>query len=146
MNLKNYSSSVPVINSIGRIEHRLAQAGATHIAKSYEKERPVGLIFQIPINGFPMTFKLPAKSEKVYDFMLKQKNKPPKKEALLNLRMQADRTAWKILSDWIDIQVSLVQLDQAEAVEVFLAYSYDIITDKTLFEKMKESDYKLLEN
>lgn len=40
MNLKNYTSSVPVINSIAKIEHRLAQAGATHIAKEYDRERP----------------------------------------------------------------------------------------------------------
>lgn len=144
MNLKNYTSSVPVINSIARIEHRLAQAGASHIAKSYEKERPIGMIFQIPVKDIPMTFKLPAKTEKVFEFMLKQKNKPPKREALNNLKLQADRTAWKILADWIDIQVSIIQLDQAEPVEVFLPYSYDGKTDKTLFEKMKETNFKLL--
>ncbi len=71
MNLKNYTSGVPTPNSISRIENKLAQAGATHIAKSYDKERPVGIIFQIPINGTPMTFKLPAKTDRAFDFMVK---------------------------------------------------------------------------
>lgn len=144
MNLKNYTSSVPVISSITRIEHRLSQAGATHIAKQYDKERPVGMIFQIPINNVPMTFKLPAKATKVYDYMIKQRARPPQQSQKEAIQMQADRTSWKILSDWIDIQVSLIQLDQAEAVEVFLPYAYDGKNDRTLFEKMKETNFKLL--
>lgn len=147
MNLKNYTSSVPVINSIGRIEHRLAQAGATFISKAYAEDksgRPIGMIFQIPVKDVPVTFKLPAKTERVFDYMIKLRNRPPnesQKEAIL---MQADRTAWKILSDWIEIQVSLIQLDQAEAIEVFLLYVYDGKSDKTLFDKMKDGGFKQL--
>lgn len=144
MNLKNYTSSVPVINSIGRIEHRLAQSGATHIAKTYDKERPIGMIFQIPVNNIPMTFKLPAKTDKVFEHMIKQRSRPPQPSQKDAIRMQADRTAWKILSDWVEIQVSLIQLDQAEAVEVFLPYVYDGKKDQTLFDKMKEANFKLL--
>ena len=144
MNIKNYTSSVPVINSIGKIEFRLAQAGATHIAKSYEREKPTGMIFQIPVNNTPLTFKLPAKIEKVRDYLINQRNKPPKPEARKTIELQAERTAWKILADWIDIQVSLIQLDQAEPAEVFLPYSYNPATDQTLFEIVKSSGFKLL--
>lgn len=147
MNLKNYTSSVPVINSIGRIEHRLAQAGATFISKAYAEDksgRSIGMIFQIPVNNVPVTFKLPAKTERVFDFMIKQRNRPPKQSQKEAILMQADRTAWKILSDWIDIQVSMIQLDQAEAIEIFLPYVYDGKTDRTLFDKMKEGNFKQL--
>jgi hypothetical protein len=48
MNIKNYTSSVPIGNSISKIEHRLAQAGATHISKSYEEGKPIGMMFQKP--------------------------------------------------------------------------------------------------
>lgn len=144
MNLKNYTSSVPVISSITRIEHRLAQAGAMYVTKSYEKERPIGMIFQMPVNDIPMTFKLPAKSDKVFEHMIKQRSRPPKASQREAIRMQADRTSWKILSDWIDIQVSLIQLDQAEAVEVFLPYIFDGRNNRTLYESMKENNFKLL--
>ena len=146
MNLKNYTSSVSVISSITRIEHRLAQTGATHIAKSYEKERPIGMMFQVPVNQIPMTFKLPAKADRVFDYMIKQRSRPPKPAQRDAIRMQADRTAWKILSDWVDVQVTLIQIDQAEAIEVFLPYTYDVKNDQTLFEKMKNSNFKLLTN
>ena len=68
------------------------------------------MIFQIPINGNPMTFKLPAKTDRVFDFMVRQRARPPKENQLEAIRKQADRTGWKILSDWIDIQVSIIQL------------------------------------
>lgn len=144
MAIKNYTSTVPMLNSIQRIEHRLSQAGASHIAKSYENEKPIGMIFQIKSNEIPMTFKLPAKADRVFEWMKMQRRKPPTKAQSESLRNQADRTAWKILSDWVDIQISLIELDQAEAIEVFLPYAYNGSKDQTLFEQIKGNNYKLL--
>ncbi len=146
MNLKNYTSSVPAMNSIQRIEFKLAQAGATHIAKTYEDEKPIGIIFQIPINDVPMTFKLPAKTEKVYDYMRMQRRKSPTKSQAEALKLQAERTGWKILSDWIDLQISMIQIQHVEVMEIFLPYLYDGKSNKTLFEKMKTNNFKLLSN
>ncbi len=145
--LKNYTSTVSVIKSISRIEDRLARAGATHIAKIYEEGstgRPIGMIFQISSNDIPMTFKLPAKIEAVFKVFM-QEMKKPRSSTKANIKAQADRTAWKILSDLIDIQVSLIQLNQVEAIEVFLPYMYDSKSDRTLFEKMKQENFKMLE-
>lgn len=144
MAIKNYTSTVPMSNSIARIEHRLAQAGATHIAKSYENEKPTGMIFQILHNNVPMSFKLPAKARRVYQYLRMQRKKPPTKSQDEALRLQSDRTAWKILSDWIDIQVSMIELDQAEAVEIFLPYTYDGKSDKTLFEKLRDNNFQFM--
>jgi len=141
--LKNYTSNVPVTTSINRIEHRLSTVGASPISKMYQEKHPVGMIFQLKINDMPMTFKLPAKIDAVFNVFWKEIRRPrPGTET--NIRNQAERTAWKILSEWIDIQVSLIQLEQADAVEVFLSYSYDPKADKTLFEKVKEGSLKLL--
>lgn len=90
MNLKNYTSSVSVINSISKIEHRLACAGATHIAKIYEEGgtgRPIGMIFQINSNGVPMNFKLPAKTESVFK-ILWQEIRKPRPETKANIKAQ----------------------------------------------------------
>jgi hypothetical protein len=113
MPIKNYTSTVPILDSISRIEYRLAQAGAMHIAKSYAEDKsgkPTGMMFQIMIENIPMTFKLPAKADNVYKYLRMQRKKLPTKAQDEGLRMQADRTAWKILNDWIDIQVSMIEL------------------------------------
>jgi hypothetical protein len=146
LNLKNYTSTVPVINSINKIEYRLAQAGATHIGKTYEKERPTGLMFQLMINNIPNTFQIPAKTEKVYHYMYSQKRKRPTAIQADSIRQQADRTAWKILADWVDIQITLIQMEQAEAAEIFLPYHFNHKTGQTLFQEVKENNFKYLLN
>ena len=143
--IKNYTSSVPMLTSISRIEYRLAKAGALHIAKSYKNEMPVGMMFQLDNGkGIPLTFKLPAKTDKVFEWLRYQRKRPPTKSQLAQLEQQANRTAWKILSDWIDIQISMIEIGHTEAMQVFLPYAYDVNEDKTLYEKIKETNFKML--
>lgn len=145
MNIKNHTSGVPSDRSVNLIEHRLIGAGATHIAKIYDGEpkRLKGITFQIPLNGVPLLFKLPAKTESVFKVLWAEVRRP-QPNTKKNIEDQAERTAWKILADWVDIQISMIKLDQAEFIEVFLPYSYDPRKDQTLFEKFKENNFKQL--
>ena len=132
MNLKNYTSSVSVVNSINKIEHRLVSAGATHIAKVYDDEKNVkGITFQIPVNDKPLIFKLPAKSESVFNVLWGGVRRP-RPETKENIQQQAARTAWKLLSDWVDIQISLIKIQQVELLEVFLPYCWDPLKIKLI--------------
>jgi len=145
MNLRNYTSSVPVINSISKIEFKLVKAGALHIAKSYSKDRadiPIGMKFQLVDNRL---YELPANVDKVYNFMLMQRKNPPTDAQAEQLRSQAQRTAWKNLSDWVDILTSLTALDQVEVEEAFFPYLYDGKRNNTLYHILKENNFKLLE-
>lgn len=144
MAIKNYTSTVPMVNAIARIEHRLAQAGATDINKTYEGGKPTGMIFRIIVENQPVTFKLPAKVDRVLNHLKMLRKKPPTKTQLESLKAQADRTAWKILNDWIDIQVSMIELEQAEPMEIFMPYLYDPQSKQTLFEKAKENQFRQL--
>lgn len=148
MNLKNYTSSVPVERSIMMIEKLLMDAGALNISKSMNPEtREVeGVIFLINVNQKPILFKLPSKVEQCYKIMMKEVSarSATKKEVLNNKKAQAQRTAWKLLYDWVSIQVSMIQIEQVELMEVFLPYAYDMKNDQTFFQKMKDSGFKQL--
>lgn len=143
--LKNYTSQVPASRSISYIEQKLAQNGARQILKTYDDNgRCSGICFVIPIDGIDMPYKLPAKvaeCEKVLTSNLTRRSKPEKRK---KIPAQAERTAWKILSDWVEAQMAMIELAQVEPMEVFLPYVYDYQKEQTFFEAIKAKGYKVL--
>lgn len=145
MNLKNYTSTVPAVTSMGRIETALVKAGATDISKKYENGICVAITFRMVENGQPLFFKLPARVEHCFQVLWREVKKPQAgtKE---KTRDQAERTAWKIVSDWVEIQLSMILLEQAVALQVFLPYVYNPATETTFFEQLEQSNFKMLSN
>lgn len=146
MNLKNYTSEVPASSSLTKIEKYLVQSGATDINKKYSEGICVSINFRMQVGDIPLFIRLPAKVNACFKVMWEQIVQP-KKGTEQRIREQAERTAWKIISDWVEIQFSMIQLEQAEAIEVFLPYVYNPATDQTFFQQIKEKNYKgLLSN
>jgi len=145
MALKNYTSTVSASKSISYIETKLAQNGASQILKLYDEEKRVsGICFIIPMNGFDMPFKLPARVKECEKVLLNNLSRRARPETKKRISAQAERTAWKILSDWVEAQMAMVELSQVELIQVFLAYVYDHAQNKTYFEKIKEKGIQKL--
>ena len=142
--IKNYTSSVPSSRSVQHIEDKLVQHGAKNILKLYEDKKLVGIAFIMDLNGQDLPFRLPARIYNV-EKMLRSKIKRPRSGTLKNIAQQAERTAWKLLSDWVDIQVSLVDLQQVKFLEIFLPYVYDHLKEETYFEKLEKTNFKHLQ-
>jgi hypothetical protein len=143
VNLKNYTSVVPAMNSAADIEKLLVEAGATSISKWYEEKQLKGFLFQMPLNGQMLVFRLPANEELVVALMLKQARNPDAKKRL-SIRAQAQRTAWRTLHEWVQIQVAMIQLKQLEPLQVFLPYNYDQATGATFYDQVRGGSVKLL--
>lgn len=143
MNLRNYTSTVPVEKSVAAIERLLAEAGATHIIRTYAEKRLTGFIFALAVAGKSITFKLPANPAAVKNILAKEM-KRPRAGTLKLLQEQSERTAWKLLHEWVAIQISLIQMGQADAVQVFLPYVYDTLKGETLYEIHKANGFKAL--
>jgi hypothetical protein len=144
MNIKNCTSTVAVERSVSLIEKNLVAVGATHIAKMYGPTGDlIGVIFQINIDGAPLSFRLPARWEKVFDKMWREVRKP-RPDTEKRLREQAQRTAWKLLYDQIAVQVSNVLIDQQDAAETFFPYLYDGKRNATIYELAKSTGFKQL--
>lgn len=147
-NLRNRTSTVPPQRTISAIEDMLGQAGAVHIGKTYDNGEVVGFLFQLLVEGKPITFKLPCRWEPVESLLFPdkerrtwKKNFQKRKEAN---REQAKRTAWRLMHDWISVQLAMIQLEQAEAMQVFLPYAYDSANDMTFFDHIREGGFKQL--
>ncbi len=146
MNIKNYTSTVPASTSISRIQKVLVELGATDISMKYDPTTKIliAISFRIVITGqMPMFFQLPAKVGPCFDVLWKEV-KRPQPDTKRKTFEQAERTAWKIVSDWVEIQAAMILLEQAEPLQIFLPYVYDPSKDITFYDQLKENKFKLL--
>lgn len=143
MNLKNYTSETPAINSMGKIERSLVEAGATHISKEYKDGVCVAFYFQLIVNNKQISFRLPARVEECFKVMYAE-YKRPQADTKTKVRSQAERTAWKIVCDWVDVQLSMIRLEQVEPLQIFLPYAYDFKSGQTFYERIQDGGFKLL--
>ena len=147
MNLKNYSSTVPADRSLQLIEKILIDLGASNISKSINENKKVdGIVFMIAVNGIPTLFKLKARVDEVFKRMWKEVSPRTahKKETKDRVIEQANRTGWKLAYDRILMDATDIELGNMELMELFLTRAYDMKNNKTLFEKIKETNFKLL--
>lgn len=141
--LRNYTSEVPPAKSQAAIEQLLVAAGAATISKFYLEGRCSGFFFQLPVGPQLLAFKLPANAEAVYQQALRAARSLDARKRTL-LRAQAERTAWKTLYEWVQIQLDMVALRQLDVLQVLLPYQYDEASEKTLYERVASADFQLL--
>ena len=157
MFLKNYTSAVPVSQTIYRIEQVLIKCGVTGIMKEYAGTNGeiTAITFQIPAPAGKLTIRLPADKEKALDALwldyvdgdkLNAKGDAiegwgtRKQKRRASFADQAERTAWKIVQDWIEVQMSMIQMKQADTLQVFLPYVYD--GRRTYYDALKETNFR----
>jgi len=143
MTIKNYTSEMPVEKSMGKIEKNLVAAGGRKIMKEYNDSHVCTAIsFQLPVNDKILSFQLPANVDAIYKLLISEYTRPTERSFEI-CRAQSERTVWKLISDWVEVQISMIKLEQAEILQVFLPYLHD--GKQSFFEKCVKSDFKLLE-
>lgn len=143
--IKNFSTSISVEKTIAEIEKMLSKYGATKIMKEYDEfGNPTRLFFAIMTEHGEMPVKLPVNTDKVLDVFKIQVSdgKLPRKfwggEWAVE---QANRVGWRIIKDWLDAQLTVLQIEMVKVKELFLPYAYDARSDQTLFQKMEKSGF-----
>jgi len=136
--IKNYTSSTPAAQSVDKIEKMLVEAGAVNVMKLFSEKRLSGIAFILSINGKQYPIKLPAKTKESEELLLKQVKRPRSTTRKLVLA-QAERTAWKILADWVELQITLIKLKHRQPLEAFFSDIYDIRKNETFYESLKNS-------
>lgn len=144
MNLKNYTTSVPVSTTIARIESFLMECGASGIAKQCSNGTVDSLFFEINVGDTRRLIKLPANIPGVHEWFWREylTSRKQARKSRDEFKDQASRTAWRIMEDWVRVQVSLIKLKQADFLQVFLPYLWD--GNQTYYEFLKESKFKQL--
>jgi len=119
MAISNYTTKVDFYKTIGEIQKELAEHGARKIVIDYnDTGLPTNLTFMIDWNSQMIGFALPCN----YRGVLKAMEKAKVTRSLCT-EDQALRVAWRIIKDWVEAQMAIVEADVASMAEVFLPYA-----------------------
>ena len=141
MALLNYTTKIDADKTVGEIAKMLSKNGAQAVLTEYDEvdSYVTALSFRINVSGQLISFRLPSDWKPVLK-VLESDNKVPRS---LKHRDQAVRVAWRILKDWVEAQMALVQTRMVSTEQVFLPYA--IMNDgKTLGERFADSPKLLL--
>jgi hypothetical protein len=115
MPLLNYTTKVDVYTTIGAIQGQLVKHGAKKIMQEYDDAgRITALSFQIDTPNGLRAIKLPANAEPVRRVLAKQKVKCDVE--------QSERVAWRIIKDWVEAQMAILESEMVQMDEIFLPY------------------------
>ena len=115
MPIKNYTTKVDVYTTIGAIQGCLVKHGARQIMQNYDDNgEPQALCFSIETPFGMRGVKLPANVEAIQRVLLQQKVKCDK--------AQAARVAWRIVKDWVEAQMAILESEMVGMDEIFLPY------------------------
>lgn len=130
MPIKNFTTKVSVEQTINDLQKILSKAKASAIMTEYGPDGlPSALSFRVNVKGTDINFGLPVNFTGVTAAL--QRDREYRDAA------HARRVAWRIVKDWCDSQMALIDAGQAELAQVFLPYA------KT---QSGETFYKYLQN
>ena len=132
MPIKNYTTKVPAVQTVGEIQGLLAAHGVHKVMMDYSDSGKVEAVtFGLMLNGTMARFRIDAKPDGVSAVM--------KKDGIKSDGAQAERIAWRNVKDWIAAQLALVETEQATMEQVFLPYL--LFGERTLYQKMLDSGF-----
>lgn len=143
MPILNYTTTIDPMKTVAEIQRALGRHGARRVTVEYDEAgRPVGLSFAIETPEGPRAFRLPAKIDGVLAALGKSVGKGRVTRSMVN-REHAGRVAWRILKDWIEAQLALVEAELVDVEEVLLPYMLDGSGRQTFYEVVKERHLSL---
>lgn len=121
MALLNYTTKIDPDKTAAEITRCLTQHGAQAIMTEYDPSTTwiSALSFKITVNEQTMGFRLPCDWQPVFQIL----QKDPKVPRANSTKDQAIRTAWRIVKDWVEAQMALVETKMVTTQQVFLPYA-----------------------
>ena len=130
MPILNYTTKIDADQTAGEIRIILRRHKAKKILEEYdEKDRLAALSFIIDTPTGEKGIRLPANVKGVVEAL--------RKENVLKDYDHAERVAWRIIKDWTEAQMAIIDAGMASMEEVFFPYLLGP-DNKTLFEQYQE--------
>lgn len=128
MPILNYTTTVPAVKSAGEIQGILVAHKAKSILMNYDDHGSIeSLTFFAATPLGERLFRLPVDTEAVFKVLQKQfpgrrtyYSDTAKRDA--TQRAQAERVAWRIMKDWVEAQMAILEAQMVTLDQVFLPY------------------------
>jgi hypothetical protein len=132
MPILNYTTKITPQKTVNEIQGLLGRCKqVTMVTVEYGGGEVTAVLFAIMVSGSEVHFRLPCNAEGVLKALTRDR---------VDFRYRnldhAKCVAWRIVKDWVEGQLALVDANQAQLAEVFLPYA--IINGQTVF-KMFEA-------
>jgi hypothetical protein len=138
MPILNYTTKVPAAKTVAEIQSVLGSKGATHVSIDYRDGKPMAVEFGLKLQQSILHFRLPCDVGGV-ERALRKVNRV----TIARDHEQCERIAWRIVKDWVEAQMALVEAGQAEVAEVFMPYAIDQSSGMTMFQALKSKQLAL---
>jgi len=140
--LLDYTTSVPVSRTVAQIQARLVEHGARAVMMEYDdRGRIKALAFNVIMPNGELPIRLPIDTAATLKVLQRQyaNREIPARYANED---HAYRVAWRIIKDWVEAQMSLLETEMVKMQEIFLPY---VITPggQTIYQVMASKGFLL---
>jgi hypothetical protein len=146
--IKNYTTTISVEKTINEIELLLTRYGARKILKEYDDNQVIThLTFMIKHDTGFIPIRLPSNPEKVVLILNEKAETGDIAKRYKNDMEQASRIMWRVILDWVDSQMTMIEIGQRTLLEIFFADICPVGSKETLSDKLKREElpYYLIE-
>lgn len=144
--LLNYTTKIDPDKTAAEIAKCLSMHGASAVMTEYDPKDGyvTALSFKIKMGEREMSFRLPSDWRPVQKVLQLQKQRGGKGANRIDTsQTSAVRVAWRIIKDWVEAQMALVETQMVTTAQVFLPYA--VMRDgKTLAETVAHNPKFLL--
>lgn len=137
MAILNYTTSVPAEKSCQEIQKKLAIARAAAIMQEFDDSGIITHIsFRMATPHGVMTFRLPCNVDKVWSVLQKTKGV----EKRYRTKEHAARVAWRIIKDWVEAQLAIIETEMVTLTQVFLPYAQNT-QGETVYDALERKNF-----
>lgn len=140
MAVLNYTTQIDVAKTVGEVQAMLAEHGASAIMLHYTDREPSAIAFEIQLETGWCRFQLPVNVDAMHRLLVQQDKAGKLKslsQAVRTSRAQAARVAWRIIRDWVEAQLAIVETRMVGMDQVMLPY---MVTgkDRTVYDDYRD--------
>lgn len=143
----NYTTKVPVSRTVGEVQAMLAAHGANAVAVRYDDGSPVGVSFVLPTPHGERAFTLPVDVPAVLRLLAEQARTGALRSAAPRggwaTPEHAARVAWRVVKDWLEAQLAVIDAQMATLDQVMLPYLH-VDGEVTLYQRYLEREQAAL--